>query len=159
MTEPNYKLAAHRCLPTHLAQLAELLGRTVVASELMTLELTEEVRAQSKLVAPQPTWQQEIAFADRVGARFINLIKRLGEAHSVQVLIWTPLSNKCGLLHAVDLEAIKFGFQFDTIAEGIIVILTVDFMNKMVLDYSDDDLGNQRICVEVCGASWGRIAY
>jgi hypothetical protein len=79
----------------------------------------------------------------------------LEKMNPVGVYIWTPASNVCGVLAPVSLQTIQWGFGFDLIKEGILVLLTADLADKMLLDFSQNSSGDHDLEIEVSGSKWG----
>jgi hypothetical protein len=75
------------------------------------------------------------------------------------VYVWTPLSNLCGVLRPIRLRDIDWEFPFVVEAEGIIVILTSDLTDKLLMDYSQTDEGREILEVEASGEHWGRARF
>jgi hypothetical protein len=143
----------------HLSQLSRLIRATVQATDLLSLEETETIRQNSKELQYFPSWRQKLEFAEKTSARFQMLVKELGRLNSAGVYLWTPLSNVCGVLRPMPLAAVDWGFDFDLIPEGILVILTADVSDKMLLDFSDTRDGRRELEVEVAGQHWGRARF
>jgi hypothetical protein len=141
----------------HLTELRCLLGSTVAASDLLSLEETEAIRESWKRTERSPRWRCEVGFEARIGTRFSKLIERFSECQP-QVYLWTNLSNSCGLARPVALLEVQFGFEFGAIAAGIITVISVDSQDRLLLDFSECD-GELMLEIEVEGACWGRIQY
>ena len=146
-------------LPRHLFELEQLVGRRVQPEDLLSLEVTELIRARAKKIERAPSWKCEIQFADKLNSRFQVLVRTLEDMHSVPVYAWTPLSNICGLLRPVRLAEVNFGFDFSLNTNGIFVLLGEDLLDQMVLDYSENGLNQQILEIEVSGEHWGHAQY
>ena len=158
MTHAPARMALNKNLPRHLSELSRLVGREVTREDLMSLEETEAIREQAKRVKLVPFWTFEIPFADKSSPRFRWLMKGLAALNPTPVYVWTPLSNVCGLLRPVALSDVNFGFDFNLSAEGILVILTADLSDKLLLDYSEES-DEQKLEIELSGEHWGTARY
>ena len=146
-------------LPQHLRELSHLVGRKVEPEELLSLAETEAVRAQGMTVQRLPSWRCELRFSDKRSARFGRLLQAIRERNPSPVYLWTPLSNDCGLLRPVSLSDVRFDFDFAVNRDGIVVLLTADLQDRMLLDFSEGPDGEQLLEVEVAGANWGQATY
>jgi len=159
MTELSEKLAFRHEFARHLGELSLLLGRAVRGDELMSVDETKTVRAQANEVVRQPTLRFELPFADKAEQRFAEFVQRLTRANPSDVYPWTPASNVCGVLRPIPMKVINMAFPFDLNPEGIIVILTADLRDQLLLDYSYGNNDEQHLEVEVSGEHWGQINY
>ena len=156
MTRLAGRLAQKLNLPQHLRELSQLVGRTVEPAELLSLAETEAVRAQAMMVQRQPSWQCELRFSDKRSPRIGRLLQAIREHNPSSVYLWTPRSNDCGLLRPVPLSDVRFDFDFAVNRDGILELLTADFQDRMLLDFSEGPDGEHLLEVEVAGAHWGQ---
>jgi hypothetical protein len=159
MGDLSDKLAFKRELPRYLRDLAVLLGRRVEAAELLSVEETQKIRVQANQVARQPLLRFEVPFGAKEEERFDSFLKRLADANPSDAYLWTPAANICGVLRPVPLSAVNFSFPFDLNPEGIVVILTSDLNDQLLLDYSLGEEGEPMLEVETSGKHWGSVAY
>ena len=159
MTRLAGRLTQKVNLPQHLRELSQLVGRKVEPEELLSLAETEAVRAQGMTVQRLPSWRCELRFSDKRSARFGRLLQAIRERNPSPVYLWTPLSNDCGLLRPVPLSDVRFDFDFAVNRDGIVVLLTADLQDRMLLDFSEGPDGEQLLEVEVAGANWGQATY
>lgn len=158
MTNTSAILGRKAHLPHHLAELRNLVRREVSEADLLSLEDTNALREKAKANRPSPLSRVEVPFSDKNGARFAALVDQM-RCDERSVYIWTPLSNVCGLLRPVHLSEVNFGFEFDINPEGILVILTSDLVDKLLLDFSDNDAAERVIEIETSGPRWGTMRY
>jgi hypothetical protein len=128
-------------------------------AEILPLELTRELLVRARQVPLQPVVKLEISFEEKRGDRFRAFLQRLAEANGSEVYFWTPVSNLCGVMGPLPLGAFNTGFPFDLNPEGIVEILTTDFSDQLLLDYSLGRHDEQLLEVEVSGKRWGGVAY
>jgi hypothetical protein len=103
--------------------------------------------------------QFEVGFQAKQEARFAEFVRKLAQANSDDVYVWTDASNSCGLLRPVPLLDLDLAFPFDWSPDGVLVLITADFADKLLLDFFEDDSGEPRLAVEVSGAHWGHVRY
>jgi hypothetical protein len=144
-------------MPRHLRELEILVGRPVQKTELLSLKETEAVREQFKQMPKEPNARFEIPFEQRREQRFRAFLERLAKANPVDVFLWTPASYDCGLLQPIPFHRFRSDFPFDVNPEGILALLTSDFRDELLLDYSVED-DEQLLEVKVGGEHWGTIA-
>ena len=159
MTDLSEKLTFKRELNRHLRELGLLIGRPVYKEELLPLKETKNIRLQANQVVRQPMMKFEIPFNEKREHRFVKYIKNLVEVNQSNVYIWTPASNHCGVLRPVPLKTFNITFPFDLNPEGIVVILTTDLHDQLLLDYSQDNRDEKTLEVEASGKRWGSIPY
>jgi len=153
------KLAFRRELPRHLRELSLLLGRSVDTLDLLSIDDTKELRSQANQVTREPASTFQIPFDATREPRFGMFVRRLEEANTSPVYVWTPASNACGLLKPTPLGVVRMEFPFDLNPEGIVAILTSDLQDELLLDYSKGDRDQRELEVEASGKHWGLIAY
>ena len=159
MSELYDRLAFPKHIGQHLAQLSQLAGREVRSEDLLSLEETNAIRKKSKETQRAPAWRRDLAFSDKSSDRFRKLVDALEQLNPSPVFIWTHLSNVCGLLRPVPLRSVNFDFAFNVDPEGILVVVTSDLCDKMLLDYSLGPDDAQLLELEISGRSWGTSQY
>ena len=158
MSELSDKIALRRELSRHLRELSLLLGRPVHKDELLSLDETRRVRARANEIERQPLVRFAIPFEEKGEAVFAAFVERLANANSSDVYLWTPASNICGVLRPIPLRTVRLAFPFNLNPEGIVVILTSDLADQLLLDYSTE-VDEQLLQVEVSGKHWGGVTY
>ena len=159
MSELSEKLSSKKELSRHLCELGLLVGRPVHKKELLSLNETESVRNQANQVIRQPVGKFDIPFEKKQETRFLKFIEHLTKVNPNDVYLWTPASNLCGVLRPVPLKTFRITFPFELNPEGIIVILTSDLSDQLLLDYSQGSNDEQLLEIEVSGERWGDIVY
>lgn len=155
MKQTERALKFRNGIARYLAELRQLVGRDVAKEELLSVDETETIRARASEVEYSPAWRTQMEFSAKAGNRFRRFIRELHELNPSYVYVWMPLSNVCGVLPPVAISDINFDFDFALNPEGVLVVLTTDFSDKMVLDFSDADGGGKVLEVEVAGQNWG----
>ena len=77
----------------------------------------------------------------------------------LQVYLWTPRTIDCGVLLVPSLDVVKFDFDFDVNEEGILVLLSSDLVDRLLLDFSKSCTGEERMTVESQGINWMHVDY
>lgn len=153
------KLRQKLHLKEYLQELEALTGRAVQAGELGSLEQVATIRQIVQKFDAQPVVAFETAFSDRTSERFKRFVERLRNANSSPVYVWTPRTISCGALIVSSLDAVQFGFDFAINKEGILVFLTSDLEDRLLLDFSTTPTGEQCMRVETQGTNWAKIAF
>jgi len=156
VTELSKRIQFTREISKHLAELTQLAGRSVGIADLLSLAETEAIREKANAVARIPSWRCRTNFSEKNSLRFRKLISDLHALNPASVYVWTPLSNVCGLLRPVALVEINFAFDFFVNREGIFSVLTVDLLDRLLLDYEEISPNDRQIQIEVAGQHWGR---
>lgn len=144
-------------LKRYLDELTVLIGRPVLAAELLSLERTAEIQEAAKIFSAQDLTSSEIAFSEKYSERFQVFLEKLSRSNSSPVYIWTSRTNDCGAFLTPSLSEIKFYFDFNVNEEGILVILTKDLADRLILDFFSLSTGEQRLKIETQGSKWGQI--
>ena len=159
-TQPSLeKLRQKLNLKRYLEELAVLTGRTVLGDELGGLELAVAIREASQKFATYTSASFEIPFSDRCSARFRQFVQKLHKANPTSVYLWTPRTIDCGVLLVPSLDVVKFDFDFDVNEEGILVLLSSDLVDRLLLDFSKSCTGEERMTVESQGINWMHVDY
>lgn len=154
------KLRQKLNLRRYLDELAALVGRSVDADELSTLERATAIREEvGQKFGALPSQASEILFSERCSDRFNGFVQRLGNANSSSIYVWTPRTVSCGTLLVPSLATIKFSFDFGVNEEGILVFLSSDLEDRLLLDFSASPAGDQIMKIETQGTNWGGITY
>jgi hypothetical protein len=139
----------------HLSELSSLVSREVRREDLLPLAEADKIREDSKKVQYSPSWSTEIPFARKTEVVFQDFVRKLERLNANPVYVWTPASNQCGLLRPIPLHDLNFGFDFSINPEGILVVLTSDLRDRLLLDYSRDAAGQEVLEIEASGEHWG----
>ena len=158
ITLPN-KIQRKCQLTLYLNELEVLLGRVVKSEELGSVDEAEEVRRKSIKLSSGPISSCNIPFSDKNNDRFKQFLNKLISANSSPVFIWTPRTINCGILTIPDLSEIKMDFSFGINQEGILVFLTSDICDRLLLDFGVGETNEERLTIELQGNNWREIAY
>ena len=156
MTDRQTQIKRRVSLPAYLAELAVLVGRKVMAEELLSVEDTQSLRKKLRITGAKAR-RIALRFAGRKSSAFAALVDQLHSLNGSSVVLWIPGANDCGALPLPSLHAIDFGFPFDWCAEGVLVIATSDGLDRMLLDLSEED-GSQSLEMELFGPHWGQAS-
>ena len=129
------KLRKRLNLNIYLKELTELAGRPVQARELGSVEQAATIREAGKKFTLQVTACSEGLFSDLSSDRFSNFLTKLHQANPSPVYLWSPRTIDCGALVVPSLSSINFEFEFTVNTEGILVILSTDLVDRLLLDF------------------------
>lgn len=157
----NNKLMYKKNLRSYLNELGHLTKRTPGESELLSLEFTEEERARACKVKAKASLRFEINFKDKNTPKFEMYINSLYVKNPSPIYIWTERSNYCGIFEIPSILEFNFNFNFDVNSEGIIVLLSKNMADKMILDFSPSvsDLSQNQLEIELLGDNWPLVTY
>ena len=141
----------------YLVELSALVGHAVQADELTSLDQATAIREAAQKFKTQSATSIEIAFSDRRSKRFIEFLQKLHYANPCPVYIWTPRTMDCGALLVPSIGAVRFEFDFTLNEEGIVVFLTSDLTDRLLLDFSVTATGVEVMKVETQGMNWERV--
>jgi len=152
-------LRQRRHMDRYLGELSTLMARAVQPDELGSREQAVEMRVAAQGFLGQSSAWCEIKFADRSSEHFAKFLKRLTDANSSSIYVWTPHTIDCGTFLAPSLDVIKFDFPFAINDDGILSFVTSDLQDRLVLDFSRTFAGQEVMRVETQGPGWARIIY
>lgn len=159
-TNVTRRLAYKRDLKPYLDQLNALVNCKVVESDLLSLEETDSIREKSKLMLDVSKVRKfRIDFSEKSGKRFKDFIQCLSEGNSRPLYIWLNYSNSCGLYQLDSIFKFNFDFDYLTVHQGIISLLTNDMSENMILDFFEDSSGEQVVEIELTGKNWPSCIY
>ena len=159
ISSSSEKLRQKLNINKYLEELAVLAGRTVQAGELGGVEQAASIREVGKKFSVSEASSSEISFVDRSTERFKDFIKRLHGENPSPVYVWSPRTIDYGTLLLPSLGAIKFDFDFAVNEEGILVFLTNDLEDRLLLDFFILPTDEKRLKIETQGTNWGSIIY
>ncbi|GEM_PF-4649113 len=148
------RMRKKRNIEEYLSQLSMLSGQQVLTSDLSELDEVFEVKQRSVKIAEEDQNQFEIPLGELSSERFQKYIATLRVANSSPVIIWLHATNDCGFIVLSNIEAFNFQFSAEDFPRGIIVLLSEDCNDKMILDF---DLKNVEI--EAVGRHWSLVRY
>jgi hypothetical protein len=140
-------------LQSYLKELEILVTHPVNELDLLSRAATESLRAQINLNCASESQRIEIPFAERSGAAFARLIACLQDLNRSPVVLWPPRANKFGVLKLPSLASINFSFPFFLNSQGIFAIATEDGMDRLILDFYEQQ-GRQILEIEWAGSNW-----
>lgn len=146
-------------LHLYMSELKFLSFMPVDEDQVSHVEKVEQIRAGQGKIKEFPISRFSIPFTERLTKRFGEFVEKLNEENSNKVYIWTENSNRCGLFAANNIKEVNFEFPFDVNSEGIIVLLSENIEDKMLLDFYLDVNGQQMLEVELQGRCWSFIAF
>lgn len=153
------KIRQHRNLQKHLGELSSLTGCLVEKNELSSAEQAAQVRDSEKKFSEYDITPVERSFSELKSCQFKKFIKNLYDKNNSPIQIWLPRTIDCGILEIESILNIKFDFDFDLNEEGILVLMTRDMEDKMLLDWFRLPEGEERIRIETQGMNWSKVSY
>jgi hypothetical protein len=146
-------------LKKYLNELTGLIGRPVHAEELGSLEQVNSIREVGQKFSSLISQKCEIPFSERCSERFKDFLQRLDDANPSSIYIWTPRTINCGVLLVASLAVVRFDFDFSVNEDGIIVFLTSNLEDRLLLDFSGLPGSEQIMKIETQGANWVNVPY
>lgn len=146
-----------RNLPFYVDELRCFAGANIDTKSLSSIEEVENIRKKSLPLNELQATKNVVKFSEKNSDRFKRFIENLREANSNPVYIWLHSSNLHGLLKVDSIDAIDFSFPFNVNSDGIVVFLTSDFSDRLLLDFYHDCEGQEMLEVELKGKHWSSI--
>ena len=146
-------------ITSYLLELGTLADKTVNRVDLSSVEEVNDVRTMASNLDGLLATKFNINFSEKDGVNFNNYIQSLYEANGKQVYLWTSKTNVCGLYRVDSIKDVNFSFPFDINDEGVVVFLSADMKDKLLLDFYIDSTANKVVEVEVQGLNWPNIKY
>ena len=158
MTDFAKRLECKRNIQSYISQLSHLSNREVKAADLLSLEATNVIREQAKLLPNKPFQKFKIKFSEKLDERFAMFVKNLYSLNSTPIHIWLKHTNTCGLFEIRSIMEFNFNFDYSVVNEGIISLLTKDLNDNIILDFFEDS-GEKFIEIELRGKNWSTCVY
>ncbi|BFM49938.1 hypothetical protein [Marinomonas sp. THO17] len=146
-------------IASYLLELGIPANKTVSKDELSSVDKVDEVRAGTSNLVNLPAEKFKVDFSEKDDIRFGSYIQGLYDTNNEQVYLWTSKTNICGLYKVGSIKDVNFSFPFGLNDEGIIVFLSADLKDKLLLDFSIDPNGNKVVEVEAQGLNWPNVKY
>ena len=150
------------CLREKKRYLAELgiLSNRIVDEEAISADISEVLDSnQSHSLESFPVLKFSMPFYELKGEKFKTFIEELFSRNDGEIYILTPRTKACGLFKVSSINSISFQFPFEINPEGILVFLTSDLKDKLLLDFSLDSSGKKMLEIEVRGQHWSNAMY
>ncbi|MBE3658959.1 hypothetical protein BOO92_20020 [Vibrio navarrensis] len=84
----------------------------------------------------------------------MNFVDELNKKNSSKIYIWLEKTNHCGLFKCNSLLDIKYQYVLDSVSDGVIVFLTDNLTDKLLIDFDDAHLE-----IEVQGENWHNVKF
>ena len=159
ISSSSEKLCQKLKMKKYLEELTVLVRHPVKSADLGSVEQAASIREAAKKLSVSDAASSEITFVDRSSERFKKFVRCLHDANPSQVYVWTPRTIDCGVLLVPSLSAIDFDFDFAVNEEGILVFLTDDLEDRLLLDFFILPADEKRMKIETQGANWGKVIY
>jgi hypothetical protein len=153
------KIRRNLDLTRYLEELSELTGRQVHADELGSIEGAASIRENCQKFGAQTICVIEMPFAERDSERFKRFIQGLSKANAAYVQVWTPRTISCGVFVMPSIDAVRFDFDFSINGKGILVFVTSDLEDRLLLDFSESAAVGRIMRIETQGANWMTVSY
>jgi hypothetical protein len=159
MTKIQNEIQFKKNLSAYLLELKSLTGKTVSSESLSSINEVERIRNEASILENYDISRFTIDFKDKSEERFKNFIIALSNSNKSSVYIWTNRSNFCGLYKIPSIKMFDFSFPFDVNPDGLVVFLSEDINDQLLLDFSYDSKGQEVLEVELKGRHWPFIKY
>ena len=158
-TERKRKIQLKTNIVAYLSQLKQLTRINVVSEDLLSLSETAEITKRSSHLEKLDKICFTTNFEFKNSERFKRFITNLSKANNSLVYIWLEKTNYCGLYKAASINDIDFSFRFDLDPNGIIVFMTEDLNNRLLLDFYRDWEERETIEIKIQGKQWYCVAF
>jgi hypothetical protein len=159
MTDISNKLALRKSLTEYLLELKQITGENVKTDSLSSVESLERIREASLAVFQNMNKSKFIVrFDEKDSKKFKDFIANLSKANSSSVYIWTNRANLHGLCKIASINSIDFSFPFNINPDGVIVFLTEDLKDKLLLDFYRDSKEQEILEIELQGENWASVS-
>ena len=146
-------------IDSYLLELEMLADLKLSKDDLSSLKEVENIRDAALNLKSSQSSKFEIDFIDKSSDRFVHYIQNICQTNDDQVYLWTSKTNSCGLYKVDSISHVNFSFPFEINKEGVLVFLTADVNDKLLLDFTIDDAGKKVIEVETQGLNWPSVEF
>lgn len=149
-------------LQEYLEELGQVVGRSVDAEELGSLEQARTIRERSLHCPACGAGGAEIPLDEKHSERFRWFFQRLRHANPSPVYVWTPRTICCGTFLAPSLAPVFADFDLGVNMEGVLAFLSSDLEDALLFEFTDaggETNGNGALRIETRGPNWAKVAY
>lgn len=143
-----------KSLAIYLAELKEITAQDIDSKCLTSPEKAKGLAIEASSIEDKDISKLVFDFDKKDSKEFKELVLSLKKCNERPMYIWTPRTKICGLYKPVAIDSINFSFEFDINVEGIMVLITEDFSDKILLDFYRDESNNKILELEVQGINW-----
>jgi hypothetical protein len=126
-------------------------------SKLSSLAEVEAIRYKASHLDDLPVKKFTLDFNELSSGGGIELKRQLSKNNNSAVYLWTPRTNSCGLYSVQSIDDVNFKFPFNVNSEGIVVIMSTNLEDKLLLDFYRNSEGKEEVEVEVIGKNWSNL--
>ncbi|HJU38245.1 MAG TPA: hypothetical protein VJ724_01635 [Tahibacter sp.] len=155
----SQRLRRNAGLKKYLSELESLTGRVVRSDELSDIDQAVATRQVAQRFRSQQPTSVDMPFSERLSERFAKFVRRLYEANPCPVSIWTPRTIDCGVFVVPSILSVRFDFDYSINDDGIFSFLSEGVDDRLVLDFFEENDGEQVLRVETNGVNWRDVAY
>lgn len=158
MVNKNY-IQFKKNIDGYILELKKFTGIDIEPEFLSSIEDMEKIRRKSSSLKNNREKTFTIQFEEKNTKKFIDFVAKLYCCNSNPVYVWTEKTNKCGLFKIDSVLKFNFSFEFDINCEGIVVLLTENLCDKLILDYYENYTNEKLLDVTLQGRNWYSVAY
>lgn len=141
-------------LPKYIEELNNLLDTAKGNYQLLNLKNTDKVLQRAyQINNPKKTFQLKFYEKDKF---LQECFTKCSKKPPDKAYFYIDFSKDCGITFIDSLLMIKTDFSFSSEHAGIIVIISEDLNNKIVLDYYEEN-EDSIIEIELCGEEWSKV--
>jgi len=145
-------------LRLYMDELRQLCRTPPQEDALLPLEIVSEIGTKAKPLRESHHAKYEIEFDVKSSPEFRLYVQKLANANSSPIYIWTSRSNALGPCKIDSILDFNFDFEFGVNKEGIIVLLSSDLKDEIILDFSHDSVsGKDMLEIELFGENWPHV--
>lgn len=155
----NDRILYKKHIKNYLKELELLSNHAVSEDALISKEELEKLRIKADKFKNLAANKFLINFSDKEEERFKIYLKNLYLSNSNNIYFWTHNANFCGLYLGQTIQDLNYSFPYEINEDGVVVILTSDFKDKLLFDFFEDELGNRLLEIEAQGQNWSNVCY
>ena len=155
----NNKIQFQNNIDSYLLEIEELTGTDITPGLLSSIEDMEKIREKSSALKDLDKLNFVMKFELKNSDRFRQFIANLNKVNNSPVYIWTEKSNVCGLYKVSSINAVDFSFKFDINDEGMVIFLTENCQDRLLLDFYKDRIDKEMLNLEVKGKHWYSVPF
>ncbi|WP_085907097.1 hypothetical protein [Kiloniella majae] len=153
------KILYNKTIDSYLKDLRLISGNIVRRGDLLDLDRTQKMREKSRDFSNRETYEFEIDFDKKASTGFRSYIEKLHKVNPGRIFVWLPETFDCGAYSINSLLDLNWEFRNHEMKSDIIVLVNENFQEKILLDIFDNDVGEKRIKLEICGEKWPSVIY
>ncbi len=150
----SQKLLYNQYIKPHFIALNSIVSHKIDIADLINISDTINLREKAQELQHKPLYEFEIPFTEKKTIKFDNFLQALHEQNDQPVLVWIKHTIDCGAYKMNSILDLNTQFSFTDPPGDIVVFVTNDNKDKLLLDCYVNQDGEEMLLIEIQGDNW-----